>query len=176
MFGHLRNSKLPFQRSQLVEVDRADDIDDCQLARLGRDDHQAGDAVAARLRVNLDVVARAALHGHDALPIGTELRADAIDDRAVVGAIAVEFVAVHVDALELAHDVAHIAVIVGEELRREPQHRPVEIDVNRFDGLEGERLRDVDVDAAALRPARSRYRQQNSDDNISHNYLLFISC
>src|SRR5262249_32717536 len=79
-----RNSELTFQIGQLLEIDRPDQVDDRQLRRLRRENDQAGHAVAARQNVDLDVLLQAALHGHDAFPVGAQLRADGVDDRAVV--------------------------------------------------------------------------------------------
>src|SRR5215475_6812579 len=52
MFGHLRNPEIAFQRRELLEIDRADEIDDGQLPRLRGDDYQTGDRVALRQRVD----------------------------------------------------------------------------------------------------------------------------
>src|ERR1700720_1362140 len=84
MFRPSRNPELSFERGQLVEIDRTDEVDDRQLPRLGGDDHQSGDAVAARQRVDLGVLARAALYRYDLFPFRTELRVHVVDDRAVV--------------------------------------------------------------------------------------------
>src|SRR5712691_13226410 len=69
---HARDSELPLERGQLVEIDWADDVHDRQFPGLGGDDHQAGDRVAARLRVDLDVVARAGLHSDDPITLRPE--------------------------------------------------------------------------------------------------------
>src|SRR5437763_1284111 len=87
-----RDSELPFERGEFVDVDRADEVDERQLLRLGADDDEAvhGLPVAARVDVDLGVVAIAASHGDDALPVRAELIAHAGDDAAVVLALAVE--------------------------------------------------------------------------------------
>src|SRR5712692_1765482 len=116
---HARDSELPLERGQLVEIDWADDVHDRQFPRLGGDDHQAGDRVAARLRVDLDVVARATLHSDDPLPLRPELPANIRQERAVVGAFFLECVIADIDAVELPHHLADAALfsfVIREKL------------------------------------------------------------
>src|SRR5581483_8212221 len=89
MFVPLRNSEAAFERCEFVEIDRADDVHDRQLARLGGDDHHRRERIAVRQRVDLAVVAHFAFHRHDALPLGTDLAADGVEDRRVVLAVGV---------------------------------------------------------------------------------------
>src|SRR5438045_2833495 len=65
----VRDAELPFQRRELVEIDRADDVDERQLARLGRDDQEAGDVLAAHIEKDVDVLFHAAADGHHRLPV-----------------------------------------------------------------------------------------------------------
>src|SRR5436309_1399883 len=67
--GHPWNSELPFERGELIQIDGTDDVDDGQFPWLCREDHQPGDGFAARLGVDLHVVAPATLYRHDALPV-----------------------------------------------------------------------------------------------------------
>src|SRR5438093_429151 len=43
---HPRDAEVPLQVGELLDVDRADEVDDGQLARLGTQDQQAGHLVA----------------------------------------------------------------------------------------------------------------------------------
>src|SRR5438445_7476322 len=60
--GNMRDSELPFQSGQLLQIDRADDVYDRELFWFGGDDQKSGDGVAARFGVDVDVFPRAAGH------------------------------------------------------------------------------------------------------------------
>src|SRR4051812_35979390 len=57
---NVRDSELPLQTGQLLQIDRADDVYDGELFRFCGNDQKSGDGVAARVGVDVDVFARAA--------------------------------------------------------------------------------------------------------------------
>src|ERR1051326_6654206 len=134
------NAELAFERGDLCDADRANEIHERQLARLGGDDHQPAyglGVAAARVDVDLRALAIALFYHPHALPGPSRLAAHARDDVLVVFTVLLEFVAAHVDAFELRDDVVRRALIgiVGvEKLRRHLQQIAVECDV---DGLPG---------------------------------------
>src|SRR3954452_5531495 len=65
---NVRDSELPFQAGQLLQIDGADDVYDGELLRFCGDDQKSGDGVAARVLIDVDVAARAAGDLHDLLP------------------------------------------------------------------------------------------------------------
>src|SRR5437588_1263851 len=76
--GDVRDAELPFQAGQLLQIDRADDVYDGELFRFGGDDQKSGDAVTARLGVDVDVLFHFAGDLHDLLPRWPELLANAL--------------------------------------------------------------------------------------------------
>src|SRR4051812_38048771 len=136
----VRDSELPFQAGQLFQIDRADDVYDGELFRFCGDDQKSGDGVAARVGVDVDVLARAAGNLHDLLPRRSELLADAVGLRLVVFALVVELVAADVDAGKTADHLlrgALVGVVIREELAGQAEHRAVERDTDGFAGLRG---------------------------------------
>src|SRR5437762_9484239 len=168
----VRDPELPFERDELVEIDRADDVDECQLARLGGDDEQPRDRVAARVQIDIDVLFDLAAHGDHGLPRGPELRAHLLDDGTVVLPFFVEFVAVDVDALQLANEVLRrtlVWVAVIKEPRGEAEHRAVEGDVDRFAGAVGERGK---VEVQPLRAKRSgECDEEDEERDLAHGAI-----
>src|SRR5258706_9797166 len=69
----VRDTELPFQAGQLVDVDRADDVYDGELLWFCRDDQKACDGIAAGIDVDIDVFLGAAGDLHDLLPRWPEL-------------------------------------------------------------------------------------------------------
>src|SRR4051794_9524922 len=88
--GEVRDTELPFQAGQLLQIDGADDVYDGELFRFCGNDQKSGDGVAARFGVDVDVFARAAGDLHDLLPRRSELLADALGLRLVVFAFVIE--------------------------------------------------------------------------------------
>src|SRR6266550_7652093 len=78
--AHARNSKLPFQAGQFLEIDRADDVDDRELPRLCRQNHESGNGIASSPDVDLRILFGPALDRHDALPLWSERRTQSSDD------------------------------------------------------------------------------------------------
>src|SRR5687767_11011891 len=64
----LWDPELSFEGGQAVDVDGAVDVDDGELARLGGDDDQAGDALAAHVGVDVHVLFLLAADGDERLP------------------------------------------------------------------------------------------------------------
>src|SRR5262245_36261162 len=65
--AHPRDAEVALQLAELVQIDRADQIDDGQLAPLGGEHQQADHVLAAHVGVDLRVLA-VILDHHDALP------------------------------------------------------------------------------------------------------------
>src|SRR5436190_20020871 len=175
---HPRDAEVTFQVGELLDVDRADQVDDGQLARLGAQDQEAGHLVAgAHVDVDLRVLAVAALDLHQTLPARAELRPYFVEDGAIVGAALVELVRLDVDAFELLDHVARHALVavVAEELRGEAQHGAVERHVDRFRGFRRDGRRDVDLNP--LRVQRGgRKDQKKTDDESAHDDFPFSAC
>src|SRR6266436_1825036 len=47
-FAHARDSELPLESCELLEIDRADDVHDLELLRLSRQNHETGNGIALR--------------------------------------------------------------------------------------------------------------------------------
>src|SRR4051794_9491699 len=161
----VRDSELPFQAGQLLQIDGADDVYDGELFRFCGDDQKSGDAVAARVGVDVDVFARAAGDLHDLLPRRSELLADALGLRLVVFAFVIELVAADVDAGQAVDHLlrgALVGVVAVEELAGEAEHRAVERDVDGLAGLRGH-VGKIEIDARALRRSGDGKRERGDE-------------
>src|SRR3954468_6468175 len=158
----VRDSELPFQAGQLLQIDGTDDVYDGELFRFCGDDQKSGDGVAARFGVDVDVFARAAGDLHDLFPRRSELLPDARRFRLVVFAFVVELVAADVDAGETADHLlrgALVGVVAIEELAREAEHGAVERDVDGLASLGGH-VGKIEIDARSLRRSGDRQRER----------------
>src|SRR5262245_5099392 len=64
-----RDAELAFELPDFVQIDRADDVDDRELGRVGGDDGQSDDLIPLKPGVNLDVVPAAFVdHTDDLIP------------------------------------------------------------------------------------------------------------
>src|SRR5436190_13526846 len=164
-----RDAELSGEIGEAVDVDRSDDVDDGELARLGGDDDESHDVVAAHVGIDVHVVLGLAADGDERLPRRPELRLHAIEESAVVHPRLRELVAADVDAFELAHDVAHgalVGIVVGEESRAELQERRVECHVDDFVGLLRE-SGEIEIDLLRHRGNREE-RESESENEFTH--------
>src|SRR5688572_6485935 len=106
------DTEFAFEVGQPLDVDRADDVDHRELARLGGDDHQTDHPLAAHVGPDVHVLFLLAADRDQRLPGVPELALHAVDELAVVLPVVVELVAADVDAFEAADHVTDGALIV----------------------------------------------------------------
>src|SRR5262249_2944933 len=147
----LRDSELAAQIVYLFGVERADDVDDHDLFRVGDQHADAFDyGAVVDHQEDLDVFSLAfAAHADDAIPARRgELLANRFDIGGAVFAVFVELHAFNVNALERQDelfDCGLIRLVASQKLGRHLQQRAFDPDVNRLDGFGEELVQMVDL-------------------------------
>src|SRR6185295_20209693 len=103
----LGDAELASELRQLIQIDRADNVDDGQFLRLGGNHHQAGDLPLVHLEEDVDVIAvLLAAHRHHLRPDrGAHLRPQRLDVDIGVFARVGELERPDVDAFQFANQI-----------------------------------------------------------------------
>src|SRR5437588_541586 len=162
---YARDAEVAFEPLELFDVNRADDVDDGQLLRLDGEYRHPLDLAPVGRHVDLRVlfVRVERLDVNDARPaLPLQLLAQGHEVAFGELPLRLEFVALHVDALQAGNnllDAALVRVFVGEDSGSELHQEAVNLNVDGLDRLRRETFEAVEPQATADRRARLRRRR-----------------
>src|SRR5579859_42870 len=160
---------------QIIDFDRADDIDDGELARLAGNQGKPLGHVILYQYVHVHILALIAVANlHELSPAGpVQLVSDTIDIGIGVDVVGRELVAAYLYALDAGEKLFRryaVLVLVVDEGSGHVQKPRTQADVDGFRGLAVEGLEIRQLEPRILRRGRHRDQQAGQDD-FQHSHL-----
>src|ERR1041384_2472074 len=159
----IRHAERALDLGQLVQVNRADDVDDGDFFRLGADNRQAANLNADVQQINFDVVAiLLTLHADDFAPTtAAKLRHNRFNLSHRVLVLFLEAEALDVDAFDVLDQVANLSIIrvfAGKELISRLHQTFIELHIDCVAGPVRQHVELIELQLRALSHSRGGAR------------------